>query len=243
MNREASAKATSEPGPTCIVNPVNTSTSAGHIKGLSGQQGTGAGGGRRPTKLFFKANCGHIRSRGFAVSVNGDTCWLLAVKAADRKQSFLVQVTGEEEPMYHARVTVASKVRKNDLPVRNGDTVGIIRTTSCPKGKWLARDASHRCELDVLMSCCGRLEVLLKPPPSLCLQSTWVVVVVGGWLVFLLTAPAVCRRLHFSHERGAQHQGDAGTRQEGPSGRTGGSPGGGHHQHREQVAEMLAQLA
>ncbi|CAF97619.1 unnamed protein product [Tetraodon nigroviridis] len=53
-------------------------------------------------------------------------------------------VTGEEEPMYHARVMVASKVRKNDLPVKNGDTVGIIRTTSCPKGKWLARDANNR---------------------------------------------------------------------------------------------------
>lgn len=48
--------------------------------------------------------------------------------------------------MYHARVMVASKVRKNDLPVKNGDTVAIIRTTSCPKGKWLARDASNRCE-------------------------------------------------------------------------------------------------
>ncbi|TWW72887.1 hypothetical protein D4764_15G0002810, partial [Takifugu flavidus] len=54
------------------------------------------------------------------------------------------KVTGEEEPMYHARVMVASKVRKNDLPVKNGDTVSIIRTTSCPKGKWLARDANNR---------------------------------------------------------------------------------------------------
>lgn len=79
--------------------------------------------------------------------------------------SFFVQVTGEEEPMYHARVMVASKVRKNDLPVKNGDTVGIIRTTSCPKGKWLARDASNRCEL---MSCFVRLEVGFKALPSLC---------------------------------------------------------------------------
>ncbi|KAF7666429.1 hypothetical protein LDENG_00106160 [Lucifuga dentata] len=54
------------------------------------------------------------------------------------------KVTGEEEPMYHAKVTVASKVRKNDLPVRSGDTVSIIRTTNCPKGKWLARDAHHK---------------------------------------------------------------------------------------------------
>lgn len=63
----------------------------------------------------------------------------------------VLQVTGEEEPMYHARVMVASKVRKNDLPVKSGDTVGIIRTTSCPKGKWLARDANNKCEF---RSCC-----------------------------------------------------------------------------------------
>ncbi|XP_074544954.1 uncharacterized protein LOC141804434 [Halichoeres trimaculatus] len=54
------------------------------------------------------------------------------------------KVTGEEEPMYHAKVIVASKVRKNDLPVKTGDMVSIIRTTSCPKGKWLARDANHK---------------------------------------------------------------------------------------------------
>lgn len=58
----------------------------------------------------------------------------------------LHQVTGEEEPMYHAKVVVTRKVRKNDLPVKSGDTVGIIRTTSCPKGKWLARDGSNKCE-------------------------------------------------------------------------------------------------
>ncbi|XP_058503452.1 uncharacterized protein si:ch211-188c16.1 isoform X1 [Solea solea] len=54
------------------------------------------------------------------------------------------KVTGDEEPLYHAKVTVASKVRKNDLPVKSGETVSIIRTTNCPKGKWLARDASHK---------------------------------------------------------------------------------------------------
>lgn len=47
--------------------------------------------------------------------------------------------------MYHAKVMVASKVRKNDLPVKSGHTVSIIRTTNCPKGKWLARDANHKC--------------------------------------------------------------------------------------------------
>lgn len=56
------------------------------------------------------------------------------------------QVTGDEEPMYHAKVVVTRKVRKNDLPVKSGDTVGIIRTTSCPKGKWLARDGNNKCE-------------------------------------------------------------------------------------------------
>ncbi|KAM6989277.1 uncharacterized protein LKV04_008957 [Tautogolabrus adspersus] len=54
------------------------------------------------------------------------------------------KVTGEEEPMYHAKVMMANKVRKNDLPVKTGDTVSIIRTTNCPKGKWLARDANHK---------------------------------------------------------------------------------------------------
>ncbi|XP_051249829.1 uncharacterized protein si:ch211-188c16.1 isoform X2 [Dicentrarchus labrax] len=63
-------------------------------------------------------------------------------KENEMKKKF--KVTGEEEPMYHAKVTVASKVRKNDLPVKSGDTVSIIRTTSCPKGKWLARDSNHK---------------------------------------------------------------------------------------------------
>uniref|UniRef100_A0A8C2XFM5 Si:ch211-188c16.1 n=1 Tax=Cyclopterus lumpus TaxID=8103 RepID=A0A8C2XFM5_CYCLU len=62
-------------------------------------------------------------------------------KEHEMKKKF--KVTGEEEAMYHAKVMVGSKVRKNDLPVKSGDTVGIIRTTSCPKGKWLARDANH----------------------------------------------------------------------------------------------------
>ncbi|XP_028450024.1 FYN-binding protein 2 isoform X3 [Perca flavescens] len=63
-------------------------------------------------------------------------------KENEMKKKF--KVSGEEEPMYHAKVMVASKVRKNDLPVKSGDTVGIIRTTSCPKGKWLARDANNK---------------------------------------------------------------------------------------------------
>ncbi|XP_034038450.1 uncharacterized protein si:ch211-188c16.1 [Thalassophryne amazonica] len=63
-------------------------------------------------------------------------------KDNEMKKKF--KVTGEEEPLYHAKVMVASKVRKNDLNVKTGDTVSIIRTTSCPKGKWLARDADHK---------------------------------------------------------------------------------------------------
>lgn len=40
-------------------------------------------------------------------------------------------------------MTVTTKGRKNDLPVKDGDTISIIRTTNCPKGKWLARDSSN----------------------------------------------------------------------------------------------------
>ncbi|XP_048844533.1 FYN-binding protein 1-like isoform X8 [Brienomyrus brachyistius] len=53
------------------------------------------------------------------------------------------KITGQEEPMYKAKVTVTSKGRKGDLPVQTGDIVSIIRTTDCPKGKWLARDDDH----------------------------------------------------------------------------------------------------
>ncbi|KAM8889131.1 uncharacterized protein ACB058_007569 [Synchiropus picturatus] len=52
-------------------------------------------------------------------------------------------ITGQEDAIYQATVTVTTKGRKNDLPVNNGDVVSIIRTTSCPKGKWLARDNSN----------------------------------------------------------------------------------------------------
>ncbi|XP_017577243.1 uncharacterized protein si:ch211-188c16.1 [Pygocentrus nattereri] len=62
-------------------------------------------------------------------------------KENEMKKKF--KITGQEEPMYHARVLVASKLRKHDLQVKSGDTVSIIRTTNCPKGKWLARDAQH----------------------------------------------------------------------------------------------------
>ena len=41
---------------------------------------------------------------------------------------------------------VTTKGRKNDLPVQSGDLISIVRTTKCPKGKWLARDSSNNCE-------------------------------------------------------------------------------------------------
>ncbi|XP_072295241.1 uncharacterized protein [Eucyclogobius newberryi] len=52
-------------------------------------------------------------------------------------------ITGQEDAMYQATVTVTSKGRKQDLPVKSGDTISIIRTTNCPRGKWLARDSSN----------------------------------------------------------------------------------------------------
>ncbi|KAM4575564.1 uncharacterized protein V3H82_010056 [Fundulus diaphanus] len=52
-------------------------------------------------------------------------------------------ITGHEEPMYQAKVNVTTKGRKHDLPVKSGDFISIIRTTKCPKGKWLARDSSN----------------------------------------------------------------------------------------------------
>nr|XP_029542198.1 FYN-binding protein 1-like isoform X1 [Oncorhynchus nerka] len=53
------------------------------------------------------------------------------------------KITGQEEAIYQATVTVASKGRKDDLAVKNRDIVSIIRTTNCPKGKWLARDSTN----------------------------------------------------------------------------------------------------
>lgn len=73
-------------------------------------------------------------------------------RRADRDRLRCVfQITGQEEAMYQARVTETVKGRKNDLPVKNGDIISIIRTTKCPKGKWLARDSSNNCESKALM--------------------------------------------------------------------------------------------
>lgn len=57
-----------------------------------------------------------------------------------------MQITGQEEAMYQVKVIEDCKGRKNDLPVKVGDTVSIIRTDNCPKGKWLAKDSNNKCE-------------------------------------------------------------------------------------------------
>lgn len=62
------------------------------------------------------------------------------------------QITGLEEPMYHARVLVANKLRKHDLSVKSGDVISIIRTVNCPKGKWLARDVNNKCETGLFLT-------------------------------------------------------------------------------------------
>ncbi|XP_066533950.1 FYN-binding protein 1 [Hoplias malabaricus] len=62
-------------------------------------------------------------------------------KKNEMKKKF--KITGEEEVMYQAKVMQTCKGRKDDLAVKAGDTVSIIRTTDCPKGKWLARDCNN----------------------------------------------------------------------------------------------------
>uniref|UniRef100_UPI0037E95F5B FYN-binding protein 1 isoform X2 n=1 Tax=Semicossyphus pulcher TaxID=241346 RepID=UPI0037E95F5B len=62
-------------------------------------------------------------------------------KENEMKKKF--KITGQEDAMYEATVTVTTKGRKNDLPVQSGDVISIIRTTNCPKGKWLAKDSSN----------------------------------------------------------------------------------------------------
>ncbi|XP_073672783.1 uncharacterized protein [Garra rufa] len=54
------------------------------------------------------------------------------------------KISGQEEPIYHVKVIEDCKGRKNDLPVKVGETVSIIRTNNCPKGKWLAKDSSNK---------------------------------------------------------------------------------------------------
>ncbi|XP_034085684.1 FYN-binding protein 1 isoform X2 [Gymnodraco acuticeps] len=62
-------------------------------------------------------------------------------KENEMKKKF--KITGQEDAIYEATVTVATKGRKNDLSANSGDIISIISTTNCPKGKWLARDSSN----------------------------------------------------------------------------------------------------
>ncbi|XP_013883846.1 nascent polypeptide-associated complex subunit alpha, muscle-specific form [Austrofundulus limnaeus] len=62
-------------------------------------------------------------------------------KENEMKKTF--KITGQEEVLYQAKVIVATKGRKHNLPCKSGDIVNIIRTDFCPKGKWLARDSSN----------------------------------------------------------------------------------------------------
>ncbi|XP_056337120.1 mucin-2 [Danio aesculapii] len=67
-------------------------------------------------------------------------------KEKEKKESEIrkrFKITGQEEPIYHVKVIEDCKGRKNDLPVKVGDTVNIIRTENCPKGKWLAKDNNN----------------------------------------------------------------------------------------------------
>nr|XP_002665715.3 titin isoform X1 [Danio rerio] len=67
-------------------------------------------------------------------------------KEKEKKESEIrkrFKITGQEEPIYHVKVIEECKGRKNDLPVKVGDTVNIIRTENCPKGKWLAKDSNN----------------------------------------------------------------------------------------------------
>ncbi|RXM98894.1 FYN-binding protein [Acipenser ruthenus] len=50
------------------------------------------------------------------------------------------KITGLEEMIYRVEVKEESKGGKNDLAVKQGDVVDLIRTTKCPPGKWLAKD-------------------------------------------------------------------------------------------------------
>lgn len=67
-------------------------------------------------------------------------------KEREKKENELrkkFKITGQEDALYQAKVVVTAKGRKTDLPVKMGDTISIIRTGNCPKGKWLARDSSN----------------------------------------------------------------------------------------------------
>lgn len=69
-----------------------------------------------------------------------------------------------------------------------------------------------------------------------CFLGIYTTVLLASHCFQLLLCSGYFRWLYFSHECGAEYQGDAGTWEEGPSsGTRRRQPGGRHHQHREQV--------
>ncbi|XP_030061498.1 FYN-binding protein 2 [Microcaecilia unicolor] len=52
----------------------------------------------------------------------------------------LDNITGFERILYKAQINEDCKAGKDMLPLKQGDTVDIIQITSCPSGKWLAKD-------------------------------------------------------------------------------------------------------
>ncbi|XP_061744525.1 uncharacterized protein LOC133543763 isoform X2 [Nerophis ophidion] len=86
------------------------------------------------------------------------------------------KISGNEEAIYNATVTGTTKRQKDDLLVENGDMVSIIRTTRCPKGRWLARDlannygyvAVEHLELDIKeMLAIGKKVPATTPPKTI----------------------------------------------------------------------------
>lgn len=63
-------------------------------------------------------------------------------KVNEIKKKF--KITVEEEALYQTKVKETTKGRKDDLALKAGEIVSIIRTTDCPKGKWLARDSNNK---------------------------------------------------------------------------------------------------
>lgn len=52
---------------------------------------------------------------------------------------FSLQLTGPIQVLHQARACVDSKGGKNELTVKQGDQIEIIRLTDNPEGKWLGR--------------------------------------------------------------------------------------------------------
>lgn len=53
--------------------------------------------------------------------------------------AFSLQLTGPIQVLHQARACVDHKGGKNELTVKQGDEIEIIRLTDNPEGKWLGR--------------------------------------------------------------------------------------------------------